>query len=62
MNFYAERPDAFDENDLAVAAIFAPFAALALQSALYRQESAHLHTALDSASMPGSAVPVPMVW
>jgi hypothetical protein len=60
MNFYAERPDAFDENDLAVGAIFAPFAAMALQSALHQQEAAHLHTALDSSRQIGTAIGILM--
>jgi hypothetical protein len=60
MNFYAERPRAFDDGDIGVGAIFGPFAALALQSSLHASEAAHLSTALSSSRQIGTAIGILM--
>lgn len=60
MNIYAERPSAFGEDDVAVAAIFAPFAALSLQSALRARDAENLQAALRSSRQIGTAIGILM--
>ena len=60
LNFYAERPGALQELDVAVGAMFAPFAALAVQSALRAREVDHLQTALESSRQIGVAIGILM--
>ena len=60
LNFYAERPGAFDGLDVGVGAMFAPFAALAVQSAMREREIEHLQTALQSSRRIGVAIGVLM--
>jgi hypothetical protein len=60
LNFYAEQPGAFDELDVAVGAMFAPFAALAVQSAVREREIEHLQTALQSSRRIGVAIGILM--
>jgi hypothetical protein len=60
MNFYSHRPYAFDDTDFAIAAIFAPFAAMALQSALREKQAAQLHIALNSSRQIGTAIGILM--
>ena len=60
INFYAREARAFDELDTGVAAIFAPFAAMALQAALDREEVGHLETALRTSRQIGTAVGILM--
>lgn len=60
LNFYSEVPHAFDELDLGVAAIFAPFAAVALQSNVNRQHAEQLELALASSRQIGTAIGILM--
>ena len=60
LNFYAEPPGAFDDLDVGVGAMFAPFAALAVQSALREREIEQLQTALQSSRQIGVAIGVLM--
>ena len=60
LNFYAERPGVFDELDLAVGAMFAPFAALAVQNATQAKEIDNLQTALQASRRIGVAIGVLM--
>jgi ANTAR domain/GAF domain len=60
LNFYADRPSAFDDLDVGVGAMFAPLAALAVQSAVREREIEHLHTALQSSRHIGVAIGILM--
>lgn len=60
LNFYARTPFAFDDLDVGVAAILAPFAALALQNALNERKIANLEIALRSSRQIGIAMGVLM--
>jgi hypothetical protein len=60
INFYAEQPRVFDETDIGIGAIFGPFAALSLQTALNASEANHLHTALLSSRQIGTAIGILM--
>lgn len=60
LNFYADRPGAFGADDLAVAALFAPFVGLAVEAHLNAEEVAHLQQALESSRQIGSAVGILM--
>jgi GAF domain-containing protein len=60
MNFYSHEPHAFDDTDVGIGAIFAPFAAIALQSALHQAEATQLHTALNSSRQIGTAIGILM--
>jgi len=60
LNFYAERPAVFDELDVAVGALFAPFAALAVQNAVQAQEIDNLQTALRTSRQIGVAIGIVM--
>jgi hypothetical protein len=60
LSFYGERPRSFDDLDVAVGAMFAPFAALTVQSALRAREAEHLQTALQSSRKIGVAIGILM--
>ena len=60
MNFYAARAGAFDAGDIDTGAIFAPFAAMSLQSVLYESEAAQLNIALHSSRQIGTAIGILM--
>ncbi|RBY94705.1 hypothetical protein DQ244_05360 [Blastococcus sp. TBT05-19] len=60
LNFYARSPGAFDDLDIGVGAIFAPFAALAVQAALHQQQTTNLETALQSSRQIGTAIGILM--
>lgn len=60
LNFYAESVDTFTEEDAAMGAIFAPFAALALQNTLHARDVANLETALQSSRQIGTAMGILM--
>lgn len=60
LNFYAPRPGAFDELDIAVGAMFAPFAALAVQNEMKAVEIGHLQTALQASRQIGVAIGILM--
>lgn len=60
LNFYAYDPGAFDDLDIGTGAIFAPFAALALQNSQLTEENSHLQTALASSRQIGIAVGILM--
>ena len=60
LNFYAHEPSAFDERDVGVAAIFAPFAAVSLQSHVNRRHAEQLEAALASSRQIGTAIGILM--
>jgi hypothetical protein len=60
LNFYAERPGAFDDLDVAVAAMFAPFAAIAVQNEMQAREIDDLQSALQASRRIGVAIGVLM--
>jgi GAF domain-containing protein len=60
LNFYAGKPGAFDDLDVAVGSIFAPFAGLAVRSMLQEQQIEHLTTALQSSRQIGTAIGILM--
>ena len=60
LNFYAHRPAAFDDLDVALGAVLAPFAALAVRSILQDQEVGQLQAALDSSRQIGTAIGILM--
>jgi GAF domain-containing protein len=60
LSFYARRPSAFDDLDVAVAVMFAPFAAVCLQSALREREIGELRMALRSSRQIGIAMGILM--
>lgn len=60
VNFYAHEPGVFDELDIGVAAVFAPFAAVALQSHVNRQHAQQLEVALASSRQIGTAIGILM--
>ena len=60
MNFYAEKPEAFDDLDLGVGAIFGPYAALSLENSMHEEEAAQLHIALTSSRQIGTAIGILM--
>jgi hypothetical protein len=60
LNFYADRPDTFDDLDVGVGAMFAPFAALAVQTTLREREIEQLQLALRSSRQIGVAIGVLM--
>lgn len=61
LNFYATARDAFDDTDVGIASIFAPFAAMALSNSLREQEASSLTRALGSSRQIGTAVGILMV-
>lgn len=60
MNFYSRERDAFGELELAVASIFAPFAALALEHTLREADARNFQTALSSSRQIGTATGILM--
>ena len=60
LNFYAQRPAAFDDLDVAVGAMFAPFAALAAQNAIQARQIENLETALETSRQIGVAIGILM--
>ena len=60
LNFYAERADVFDDMDVAIGAMFAPFAALAVQNEMRAAEIDNLHTALQASRRIGVAIGILM--
>lgn len=60
LNFYSEDLNTFTEVDAAMGAIFAPFAALALQNTLHARDVANLETALHSSRQIGTAMGILM--
>jgi len=60
LNFYSESVGNFTEVDAAMGAIFAPFAALALQNTLHARDVANLETALASSRQIGTAMGILM--
>jgi len=60
LSMYATTPAAFGEQDAAVAAVFAPFAGLAVQGALHARKVEQLEVALQSSRQIGTAVGILM--
>ena len=60
LNIHSEHPRMFDEVDLEVGAVFAPFAAVAVQSAQHAREADHLTIALGSSLTIGVAIGILM--
>ena len=60
INFYARRPEAFDEMDVRIGSILATYAALAVRSDLHDQDVANLQAALQSNRQIGTAVGILM--
>ena len=60
LNFYAEEPGVFGDLDIAVGAMFAPFAALAVQNAVQAQDIENLQTALRASRQIGVAIGILM--
>ena len=60
LNFYAERPGVFDDLDVAIGAMFAPFAALAVQNEMQAHEIDNLHVALQASRRIGVAIGILM--
>jgi GAF domain-containing protein len=60
LSFYAGPPDTFDESDVGVGVMFAPFAALATEHALQHEQIGNLRAALASSRQIGTAVGILM--
>lgn len=60
LNLYATSPDAFDDEDLAVASMLAPFAGLAVEATIRADDVAHLQAALASSRQIGTATGILM--
>ena len=60
MNFYSDQAHAFGEDDVGIGALFAPFAALALQNAETRRDAEELQNALTSSRQIGVAIGILM--
>jgi GAF domain-containing protein len=60
LSFYAVEPKAFDERDLGMAALYAPFAGLAVQNAVNARKVEQLEIALRSSRQIGTAVGILM--
>jgi hypothetical protein len=60
LNLYSHRPGAFGSADLATASVFAPFAALAVQSTVHQQDVDNLEAALTSSRQVGTAIGILM--
>jgi GAF domain-containing protein len=60
MSVYATIPAAFGERDVGAAAVFAPFAGLAVQSALHARKVEQLEAALHSSRQIGTAMGILM--
>lgn len=60
LNFYSQRVDAFSDDDLGPGSLLVPFAGLVLEADLRQQDVRHLHEALDTSRLIGTAVGVLM--
>jgi GAF domain-containing protein len=60
INLYSSRAGAFTTADLATASMFAPFAALAVQSTVHQQDVSNLEAALSSSRRVGTAIGIIM--
>lgn len=60
LSFYADGVNAFDEADVGVGIVLAPFAAMALQGAVFEREIGDLETALTTSRQIGAAVGILM--
>ena len=60
LNLYAPSRDAFDDLDLGVASIIAPFAAISVTTALHERDVANLGSALSTSRQIGTAVGILM--
>jgi GAF domain-containing protein len=60
LSFHAGEPAAFDDLDLGTAAVFAPFAGLAVQNAVNARKVEQLEIALQSSRQIGTAVGILM--
>jgi len=60
MNLYGTSVGAFTELDVGVASMFAPFAALAVQTLLHQQDVGNLEAALTSSRQIGTAIGILM--
>ncbi|CAN7304177.1 GAF and ANTAR domain-containing protein [Knoellia sp. LjRoot47] len=60
MNFYSRERDAFGELELAVASIFAPFAALSVEHTLRERDARNFEAALSSSRQIGTAIGILM--
>ncbi|MDR6863660.1 ANTAR domain-containing protein [Phycicoccus sp. 3266] len=60
LNLYSHKAGAFAAADLATASVFAPFAALAVQSAVHQQDVSNLEAALTSSRQVGTAIGILM--
>lgn len=60
LSFYADRAHAFDEMDVGVGVVLAPFAAMALQGAVFEREITDLRAALNTSRRIGAAIGILM--
>jgi GAF domain-containing protein len=60
LNLYATSPHVFDDEDMAVASMLAPFAGLAVEATIHADDVAHLQTALTSSRQIGTATGILM--
>lgn len=60
LGLYFSEPYGFDAGDLAAAVLFAPVAALAVQTALYAKDAESLHEALQTSRLIGTAIGIVM--
>ncbi|GAB3438637.1 GAF and ANTAR domain-containing protein [Phycicoccus ginsengisoli] len=60
LNLYASQAGAFTTADLSTASMFAPFAALAVQSSIHQQDVTNLEAALSSSRQIGTAIGIIM--
>ncbi|MCW2541481.1 MAG: hypothetical protein JWN95_3206 [Frankiales bacterium] len=60
LNFYAMRPNAFSDLDVAIGSIFAAYASMALTSSMHQQRATHLQIAVESNRQIGIAIGILM--
>lgn len=60
LNFYAEQPAAFDDLDVGLCSVLAPFAGLIVQQTLHQTDVVSLREALASSRQIGAAVGILM--
>ena len=60
MNLYSRQTSGFDEDDIALATVLAPFAALAVEHQLRQGDIEHLKAALDTSRQISTAVGILM--
>lgn len=60
LGLYFLEPHAFDVGDVDAAALFAPVAELAVQTALYAEDTENLHEALQTSRLIGTAIGIVM--